>query len=185
MKPTGQFQVALDWWYLFDNDATAPIRALYGINGQFEVGALFMTSEDEDMDMIGANAKYVLPFTAGDAAWAVGAEFLDPDDGDSSLVAYLATTKAFTETFSGTAALVWSENGTFFEDNDFSLAIGGEATFDSGLKLVGEYVNFLPGAELNMAMRYPFTPALTGQIGYTFDTQAPFIGAMYAFGGAE
>lgn len=180
VAPAGQFQVALDWAYIssFD-DADMLLRGLYGINDQFEIGAAFSNNEDGDLgNTFGVNAKYVLPFTAGDAAWAVGASFFDPEDGDSSFGATLSATKAFTEGFAGTASLLWDEN------NEFALGIGAEATLDSGLTLVGEYVNFLPSAEINMAARYPITDALTAQLGFAFDTESTFIGAMYAFGGA-
>jgi len=192
VAPAGQFQASMDWWYIFnDNDAVIPIRVLYGINDQLEVGAAFFTAEGSDSDAFGVNAKYVLPFGAGDAEWAVGASFIDPDDGDSSFGASLSATKAFTETFSGTAALLFSEDSMGFlsdlnnnSDNDFALAVGGEAMLDSGLTVVGEYVNFLPTASISMAARYPLTAALTAQLGFVFNTSSSFIGFDYAFGGA-
>jgi len=187
VSPAGQFQVAADWWYTFgDEDAIIPIRANYGINDQFEVAAVFATSESNEIDdILGVGGKFVLPFTAGDAAWAVGAEFIDPKDGDSSFVASLSVTKAFVENFSGTAGLIWSEEDNFFLDKGLNLALGAEATLDNGLVLVGEYINFMPGAELNMAARYPLTDALTAQVGFVFNTSSPFLGASYAFGGAK
>jgi len=192
VAPAGQFSAAMDWWYVFgDDDAIIPIRVLYGINDQLEIGANFVTAESGD-NSFGVNAKFVLPFTAGDAAWAVGANFFDPEDGDSVFGASLSATKAFNETFNGTASLMWSEDGNGFiadidglASGDFALGLGMEATLDSGLVLVGEYVNFLPGAELNAAARYPLTEALTAQVGFTFNTSSPFIGASYAFGAAK
>ncbi|MHB0938151.1 MAG: hypothetical protein ACYDCO_03945 [Armatimonadota bacterium] len=180
VAPAGQLQVALDWAYFSDfEDADIPLRVLYGINDQFEIGAAYFSQEGNEDNAFGINGKFVLPFTAGDAAWAVGASFFDSDDDDSSFGLSLSATKAFTEGFAGTAALLWDE------DDEFALGIGAEANFDSGLTLVGEYINFLPSAELNMAARYPITEALTAQLGFAFDTEATFIGAMYAFGGAE
>ena len=104
VAPAGQFQVAMDWFYTFaDDDAIIPIRVLYGINNQFEIGASFLTAEGSDSDAFGINAKYVLPFALGDADWAVGAAFIDPEDGDSSFSASLTATRAFSENFNGTA----------------------------------------------------------------------------------
>ena len=181
--PAGQLQVSMDWWYTFANtDAIIPVRVMYGLNDQFEIGAAYITSEFGDSDVLGLNAKFVLPFTAADAAWAVGASYLDAEDGDSSFGASLSVTKAFTENFNGTAALLWNEEG-FLTDEEFSIGLGAEAILENGLVLVGEYVNFLPGAELNMAARYPITEALTAQVGFVFNTSSPFIGATYAFGG--
>jgi len=180
VAPAGQFQVAADWAYAFgDDDALIPVRVLYGINDQFEIGAIYMTAESSDSTAFGVNGKYVLPFTAGDAAWAVGASFIDPENGDSSFGATLSVTKAYTEGFNGTATLLWDEN------NEFALGLGAEAALGNGLTLVGEYINSLPGAELNMAARYPLTDALTAQVGFVFNTSSPFLGAAYTFGGAK
>jgi len=192
VAPAGQFQAAMDWFYTFaGEDAIIPIRVLYGINDQFEIGAAFFTAEGSDSDAFGINAKYMLPFALGDAAWAVGASFVDPDEGDSSLAVNLSATRQFTETFNGTASLIWSDNNGMiadefgFDGEDLALGLGGEVMLESGLSLIGEYVNFLPGAILNMAARYPLTDALTAQLGFVFNTSSPFLGFNYAFGGAE
>ena len=177
--PAGQLQVAADWWYFESGeDATIPLRVLYGIGDQFEIGAAYTTMESSSQKVIGLNAKYVLPASLGDAAWAVGATYLMPDEGDNLLGLTLSGTKAFAENFSGTATLVWQEDTT-----DLAFGLGGEATFENDLKLVIEYVNFLPTAGLNMAARYPLTEALTAQLGFEFDTSLPFIGLNYAIGG--
>jgi len=193
VAPTGQIQVAADWFYTFaDTDAIYPVRVLYGVNNQLEIGAAYMGMESSSDHAWDINAKYVLPLTFGQAQWALGASYTDGDNIDAIFGASLAATRAFNETFKGTASLMWNDrDGAFLADiegfgseNQLALALGGEANFDNGLSLVGEYINFLPGAEINMAARYALTSALTAQAGFVFNTSSPFIGVSYNFGGA-
>lgn len=191
VAPAGQLQAAVDLQYV-GNDELYPMRAVYGINGNWEAGATFVTGEATgDDDIWGINAKYVLPAHLGGADWAIGAAYTDSDNV-STTAAYLAATKAFDETLAGTAALLWSDDDvdeeindqTGDDDSDFALAIGVQADLDNGLTLIGEYVNILPGASLNFAARYPLTDALTAQLGFVGDTSDTTLGINYAFGGS-
>jgi len=173
---TGQLQVALDWWNDSNADATVPLRAVYGLNDKLEVGAAFTTSEASGSDdLLSINAKYLTPFTLGDANLAVGAGL--SKDGDSVLSLYGTMTKTFAETFNGTVALQWDD-----ESDDFLLGIGAETQLDNGLRLIAEYINTLPGVELRLAARYPLTDALTAQFGVVGSLNSVTIGAAYAFG---
>lgn len=193
ITPTGQWQVAADAWTIGfsgsfgfitpsqaifgeGTDSTYPIRANYGLNSKLELGGGIVAS-----DVTGSgldwqfNAKYLLPFTAGAASWAVGGELLGGHEIDSSFNAYLAATKAF-EGVQGTAALLWDD-----ENSDLALGLGAQTTLDK-LTLIGEYVNDLPGSTLSFAARYPLTPAMTAQIGFVGDLSDNFIGLNYTFG---
>lgn len=191
VAPAGQFQAAIDLQYI-GSDELYPIRALYGFNGNLEFGATYFTGEATGDDNVwGINAKYALPANFLGADWAVGAAYQDSDNV-STTAAYLAATKAFEETFTGTAALLWSDDdvdevttaGQSDDDSDFALAVGVQANLDNGLSLIGEYVNTLPGASLNFAARYPLTDALTAQLGFVGDTSDTTLGINYAFGGS-
>ena len=177
--PTGQLQIAVDWWNLESDDAIIPLRLLYGVNDSLELGATFTTSEATGSDDVWSiNAKFVTPLQLADSTMAVGASYAQ--DGDDVLTVYGALSKEFNENFAGTAALQWDD-----ATEDFMLGIGGKATLDNGLILVGEYVNAMPGAAVNFAARYPLTDALTAQIGVINALDSVTIGLNYAFGVAE
>lgn len=226
VTPAGQFQIAGDWSYLQSglaglelfgltamNDAVLDVRALYGIGNAFEVGAAYMSNENDALGNVwDVNAKYRTPFTLGGAAWAVGAAYVNIEkaedfgfDRKNFLEAYVSGTKAFNENFKGTASVRWAQDGearlldsasllqgiaqlgstdTLKDLGQWQLALGAEAKMDNGLTLVGEYLNNLPGAEVAAAARYPLTPALTAQVGYNFTSDASTVGLSYAFGTA-
>jgi len=193
VAPAGQWQIAADWWYYDgDNDASMPLRVLYGINDQFEIGVLYQHNEYRwNNNFFGVNAKYLLPVEFGDAALALGVSYLDRTrwDSDSVFGASLSATKAFGDGFIGTAALLYQDRYSglltdSWDDKDLSLGLGAEMLFDNGLSLVLDYVNSLPGARLSMAARYQLTEALSGQLGFVGNVSRPTIGLSYAFGPA-
>jgi hypothetical protein len=179
VAPAGQLDLAADWFYAGGGvSATLPLRVLYGIGDQFEIGASYINTEGDDTNPWSINAKYALPVNLVGADVALGATYTNTDSDfvDNFITVYAAATKELQDNLFGTLALQYDD-----ETSDFALGLGAQTTLDSGLTLIGEYVNALPGASLSFAARYPFTEALTGQLGFVSDTESTFIGLNYAF----
>jgi len=197
VAPGGQFQLAADLQYVDGTDELVPLRALYGIGEKFEVGFTYLPEVNDANDTWGVNGKYVLPYTLGGAAWAIGAAYSDSDNV-STIGASLSATKEFAQGFKGTAALLYADRDVDEvagsnpdiaaqvgdEDNHWAVALGAQATLDNGLTVIGEYVNALPGGSLNAAIRYPVTAATTVQLGFIGDTSETTLGFTHTFGGS-
>jgi len=194
----GQLQVAADY-YDAEGDSAIPIRALYGIGENFEVGLGYWMQDDNDGFML--NAKYLTPLTFGDMAWAAGAQYIDLDAMDTILQAYFVGTKQFSEAgegtpgFSGSIGFNWTDVDAA-DDSAFRFFVGGELAFANNLTVNAEFQTKDDDIEADslwsIGVRYPFTEALTGQLGYTngpivgFDDSNFFLGLNYGFGlGAE
>jgi hypothetical protein len=204
IAPAGQLVLAADW-YNTDPDSIIPIRLVYGIGENFEVGALY--SLLSDANTWGINAKYKLPVTLGPAGVALGAQYFDNSDVDEKVIqVYGAATMALAEAtdtmpgFSGTLGVNWTQDDFLGSTEDgFRFNVGVEAAFANTLDLAAEYQtkndDFGEDAIWSIVARYPFTEALSGEIGYTNagllnqpvfgDNEHNFFaGIAYAFGTA-
>jgi len=207
IAPTGQFMLAADYWNAEEwLGTTYPIRFLYGVNESLELGAIYWINNDDDANAWGINGKYVLPIALGNMPWAVGASYQNFSDWDENFIqVYFVGTKAFTEAadtmpgFKGTIGANWSKdtwNNGDSTDSAVRFFVGLEADFANKLALAGEFQtkndNVDNNAIWSLVARYPFTGALSGQIGYTnafgpfgwMDDSHLFAGVAYTFGAA-
>ena len=155
--------------------ASYPIRVLYGINGAFEVGGGFVSSDDSDA--WGINGKWVTPLTLGAMPWAVGAQYVDFTDWDEKVTqVYFVGTKALTAgsegapALNGTIGVNWTKDEWDGGDNDAIRGfVGLEAAFANKMTLSAEYTtkndDFDDEALWAAKGTYPITPALTVEVG--------------------
>ncbi|MHB0938150.1 MAG: hypothetical protein ACYDCO_03950 [Armatimonadota bacterium] len=205
---TGQFLVAADY-YNTDPDSTIPVRFVYGVGENFEVGALYAIQSDASA--WGVNAKYRLPFALGPAGLAVGAQYFTSDDlEETAMQLYAVGTLALMEAtdttpaFNGSLGVNWTSDEVDvpligYDEDAIRIFAGVEAVFANNLRIVAEYQTENEDFELDstwsVAARYPFTNALTAQIGMTntfgpiplfgIDDRNLFAGVSYAFGAAD
>jgi hypothetical protein len=176
VTPAGQLVLAADW-YNTDPDNIIPIRLVYGISESFEVGALY--SLLSDANTWGVNAKYKLPVTLGPAGVALGAQYFNNSDIDEKVTqVYAVGTMSLAEAtdtmpgFSGSLGVNWtSDDFLGSTESVFRFYAGLEAAFANKLDLAAEYQTKSDKVETDaiwsIVARYPFTEALTGQIGFT------------------
>jgi len=211
----GQFTIAADWydfgaadWYDFGIESSSvnliPIRLNYGVAPNFEVGAMYTVSDGDGSDAWGLNAKYMTPFTLGDAEWSIGASYWywDMTDADlSAIQGYFVGTKSFTPDEEGNTVVKGSLGISY---TNYDAEVDSEGAFRVFANLEATFANKLSvGAEFQLkdsdieddplssiVIRYPFTPALTGQVGFTnslLGRGSPdhniFAGLAYTFGG--
>jgi len=204
IAPAGQLLLAADF-YNTDPDSTIPLRVVYGIGESFEVGALYALQSDANA--WGINAKYKLPVALGPAGIAVGAQYFKSSDlEETAEQVYAVGTMTLAEAsdtmpgFSGSLGVNWTKDKIDLpfgiDDNAFRFYLGLDAAFANKLSVAAEYQTksdkFEGDALWSIVARYPFTEALTGQIGLTdafgpiplFGTsdQNIFAGIAYSFG---
>jgi hypothetical protein len=199
IQPMGQFNIAVDYANT-DPDETIPVRVLYGIGESFEVGATYFEAEDNAWDI---NGKWLTPLTLGGFDWALGAVYVDMDAGSAQNL-YFTGTRALTEgddtmpALAGTIGLDYiktdpdAANGT----SKVRIMAGLDAMFANNICASLEYRTEGSGIDAEagktIAVRYAFTDALSGQLGFsnTFgliagDDMELFAGVNYAFGMGE
>lgn len=200
VAPAGELTLAADW---FDTevDETIPIRVLYGVGENFEIGAGYFLQNDNDA--WGVNAKYLTPLTLGGFAWALGAQYIDFTDADvTATQAYFAGTRGFAisedgagPALAGTLGVNWTQLSNGVDEDAFRFFAGLELGFENGLSIAAEYQTEDDDIEtdpvFSAVVRYPFTPALSAQVGITNgpivggDDSNIFAGLSYAFGMGE
>lgn len=203
VAPAGQLQFAADY-YNTENDATYPLRVVYGVIDGLEVGASYASTSGNAWSIGG---KYKLPASIALAGldWAVGAQYVTIDSGADDTKAtqlYLAAGKALTEAsaempgITGTLGVNWTKIDMSGDDDEsaFRFFAEIEAAFQQNFSLAAEFQtksddlgeeNALWGA----ALRYAFTPELVAQAGITNglfgvlggSDSKPFVGVSYAF----
>jgi len=203
VAPAGDLILAADYYNNKDivGKTTYPVRLLYGIGGNWEVGAAYISSEENGWDL---NAKYKIPVDFAGFALGAGAQYLRYSRSGESLTfeqAYLAGTREFTKAsasmpgFSGTLGLNWTQAKFTGESSESAIRFyaGLEAAFTNKLALSAEYQTksdkLDDKALWSIAARYPFTPALSAQVGFTnnffgldgADKNKIFVGVDYAF----
>lgn len=171
----GSLQVAIDSVPDAGVVGTAyPIRAVYGIAENIEVGAAFSTDLDGNNDW-GIGGKWLTPLTLGGFAWAAGADYTDTaaDVNDTILRAYFVGDRQFTDELSASVGLM----GTRTERNavdggDLTLIrpyIAAEYAFENGFSVVADYLFASDNqgqADPSVAIRYALTESTTAQIGW-------------------
>lgn len=211
VQPAGQLSAALDFYNLDDDDTgldnAFPVRVVYGVAPNLEIGAAYIKLEanDEDANTWAINAKYGPIVNLLGFAWSAGLQYASTDiaaAGDD-----LTTTQLY---WVGDRAFVLGEgmpvmnvtvgaNWTKEEVGDFDAdGIRGFAAVSAGLtpKLTGSLELQTGKGDLDakplgaITLRYAFNPTLTGQIGYSnavfvdgAEDYKPFIGINYTFGG--
>jgi len=201
VAPTGQLGLAADF-YNTDPDSTIPLRLVYGVGPNFELGALYAIQSNENAWSV--NAKYKLPVAVGPAAVAIGALYFDSSDLDEKgeqIYAVgtmtLAEASAAMPGLSGSLGLNWTRDDiSGFSEDATRVFAGLDAAFANKLSVAAEFQTKSDKVEgdalWSVVARYPFTEVLTGQVGMTnafgpiplFGTgdQNIFAGVSYAFG---
>ncbi|MHB9130897.1 MAG: hypothetical protein ACYDBB_07375 [Armatimonadota bacterium] len=209
----GQVQLTADFYNTqdtsFDMKDTVPIRLLYGIAPNLEVGidASLTKAFGDDANSFGANIKYQTPFALFGAPITAGAIYaqtqnpLGPDD-ITTWQAYLVHTRELLSAgpfgLKGTVGVNWTNLDTGLSEDDAIRAIAGAEFSIDKLAFVAEIQSAkteLGDAKplTSFAVRYPFTATLMGQIGYTnagvnnslsaADEHNIFAGLSYTWGG--
>jgi hypothetical protein len=198
----GRVEAALDFFDT-DGDSTLPLRALWGLKPNLEVGGMF--SFNDASDVWGLNAKLGTRFIATDAGGtAVGAQFMDVRDLDGEAwQVYGVHTHSFGSVggpgqLRGSIGVNWTQID-FFDFDDSALRIFGIVDYmlangwtfgvemQSGDGDVGD-----DGPLSSIWARYHLNDRVMLQGG--FSNAAPgglvsgddhniFFGASYAFGG--
>lgn len=172
----------------FKTNAAKVFRVLYGFAPNLE-GGLGYTSqkltaegggdyESISLDNWNLNIKYLTPLTLGEAAWSVGAVYEKfKEDLGKTWQIYFVGTKVFqpaTDLSPGVRGSLGvnyskSQNGESVSAVRPFVAI--DLAFRKGLSFTAEYQlkdsDFDEKALMSVALRYPFTPELTGQIGFS------------------
>lgn len=170
-----------------DVDAAIPIRLLYGVSQNVEVGATYtiqngkVAGKSVDLDSWGLNFKYYNPIISGKSGWAIGAvhsEFTDDDldnnftqlywVGSSVLSAGTGTSPKVTGSF----GINWTSLESFGADDDaFRPYVVLDFAFPSKLILSMEYQlkdsDVESDALSSIVARYPFSDKVSGQIGFS------------------
>jgi hypothetical protein len=181
----GQWSIAVDYFNQSSDGlgAAMPVRVLYGIGNNFEVGAMY-TFQDGDfvsLDVWGLNAKYLTPLTFGGFNWSVGALYEKFNDFDfSAIQGYFVGTRVLSEgtesspAVRGTVGINWTQvDATFDEVSEktdaFRPFLDLDVAFKGGANVTAEYQfendDFDSKALASLVVRYPFTPNWSAQIG--------------------
>ncbi len=207
--PTGdvimqnELDVAVDYYNERDNNSV-PVRANYGIIRGLEIGGLFDFRQHDQA--WGVNAKYALPLF-GFGGLALGGFYNATTNGDDKgSQIYLVDTMPFTKADTGVLLrgtlgvnYTWTDLAATGKNNGVRAYIGADATFPgiNNAMLLAEYqirTSSVPDARsvASVAVRYPFTPSLSAQVGFTnadpiglIGTRdyRVFVGASLALGG--
>ncbi|HEY3415718.1 MAG TPA: hypothetical protein VGM23_02430 [Armatimonadota bacterium] len=166
-------QVAADFYNTDDDfgSSTIPVRVLYGAGQSFEIGAgyTFVT----DANYWNVNAKYATPLALAGAKLAIGAQYFDLTDLSGTITQlYLVGDVPLGAMAKVNLGVNWTKVDAGATDTDaFRFFAGINATLADKLGLVADVQTRNKTLESDMlysvAVRYPFTPSLSGQIGYT------------------
>jgi len=197
--PAATVDVAVDFLPLpGDMDAWA-VRGLMGLSQNAELGVAWTrVSNSESGSLLGFNGKMRLRSEPSSFfGLAVGASFEDPSGDlfsgvDSAFQAYLAASKDLTRATADLASAAVRARGHVGllynnSDDDSSLRpfFGLDFTSPEGAQLVLEYQSRADDDVSSVALRYPLTPSITGQVGLTNfsgDEHKVVIGATYRWG---
>lgn len=218
---SGLFDVAVDYYNTKENTTFVddlgntftvegknswPIRALYGFDNTFEIGAAYDADAIVGKGFWNLNAKWKTPLKFGGWDWALGALY-----GQSSSVHVLTESSKFTASqvyFAGTGCLPlgegapaiyttvgvnWTQVKFFGDKNDgIRFYLGADAMVAPKINILAEYQTKLNDLDVEAmwgaALRYAITPALSAQVGVSngpivgAGKSKFFVGVEYAFG---
>ena len=180
----GQWSVAVDYFNQSSDgvDAAIPVRVLYGIGNNFEVGAMYTlqnTDGSDSLDTWGINGKFLTASVLGGFNWSVGGVYENISDIDlTAFQAYLVGTRVLVEgtetspAIRGTVGLNWTK--VDYDDGDtdaFRPFVNVDLGFKGGTNVTAEYQfknsDIDDDALASIVIRHPFTPNWSGQIGFT------------------
>lgn len=187
VAPAGQVQVAADFYNTDDN--AFPLRALYGVAPNFEIGAGYWLQDvnDENANTWDINAKYATPVRVLGFDWSLAALFANTDENALPLVA----TDNITGTqitwvgdrviplggndarLKGTLGINWTRIDFGADDgNAIRGFIGADFALANRLGLVGDIQtesDSLGDTDplFSVALRYAATKGLGAQVGFT------------------
>jgi len=160
-----------------------PVRALYGADQRTEIGVAYNLTKaaGDTANTWSVNAKYLTPFTCCGFSWATGVLFASTDvkGVDEKLKTadlYLVGTRNFTISpalshVNGSVGLRWTRVKDGGTTSGFRLFAGAGATLGEKLNLSAEITTKQHRLDVNnlyaLTVRYPFSTAVTGEIGYT------------------
>jgi hypothetical protein len=187
----GQLQAAIDLYEAneWHSDTAVPIRAVYGIAPNVEVGAGYTNQQiaDDDGNSWNINAKLKAGVTQGDITWAVGGRYGQTDvtafdTTQSAAQLYVVASKDFVmshssvPTIRGSLGLNYTSLDTDTPDGAFSDSalrpfISASATFANRVNVSLDFQAKDHNLDIHpmhaIMVRYPFTNAVAGEIGLT------------------
>jgi hypothetical protein len=160
---------AIDY-YDSEGDATIPVRVLFGTGAGFEVGANYTSLSHANSWNV--NAKYVTPLALAGAQLAVGGQYSSLDYDDITVfTAYLVGDIPVGETAKFSLGVNWSSFTNGPDTDAFRFFAGFNATIAEKVGVVADLQTQNQSLESDMlysvAVRYAFTPNISGQLGYT------------------
>ena len=160
-----------------------PVRALYGAGERAEIGVAYNLTKavDDTANTWSVNAKYLTPFTCCGFSWATGVLFASTDvkGVDEKLNTsdlYLVGTRNFVISpalshVNGSVGLRWTRVKDGGTTSGFRLFAGAGTTLGGKLNLSAEFATKQHRLDVDnlyaLTARYPFSTAVTGEIGYT------------------
>ncbi|MHB9026968.1 MAG: hypothetical protein ACYC7E_22765 [Armatimonadota bacterium] len=184
-------ELAVDYYLTGDNapDDTISGRVVFGAGQSFELYANYFGLTNDPSWAVGG--KFLLPLGYEGAALALGANYGTGDiygDEATILQAYLVADFAMAETAKLSLGVNWTQmdfdGGPTFDG--FRYFLGLDAALGENAHFVGDIQTSLNAFEPNMmysaALRYAFTPMISGQIGYSNNlwTTVGWEGAVFA-----
>jgi hypothetical protein len=198
----GETNLAADWYDTSDN-TTIPVRLVYGVAENAEIGAEYEI--DEGDYILGFHGKWQIPIGAGAYKAAIGAvQVYGQGTGWKATQVYLAATRGLTLADARTPATgtigvnwtraeddgVWDADATrFFAALEIGLKDNLSACLEYQTK-ANAFGWLEPHAMTSIALRCKFKPNLSGQIGFTnadeffgFYSHTLFVGLNYSYAG--
>ena len=193
--------VAVDYQAsLNGQDASESFRFQYGAMQNLEVGVAYdaLKAGGNDINPWGINAKYAFPNLFWNANLGVGAVYYSGDQSTSIWQLYAVASKQLMNNpaLNGSLGVNWTQAKAGGVTNSaFRPFIAVDATLIDKLDLGVEYQfkndDIDSDAMYSIYARYPFTDALSAQVGYSNatalvaggDDSAFTVGVNYAFGG--
>lgn len=218
VAPIGQWNIAGDYIGTSDDAVgnTAKMRALYGIGNGFELGATVAYNKvaGENAWPVSVNAKYALPTSYAGFNFAAGALYSQSKknaplitSNPKAVQINVAAGRSFTVTeyipaVDTTIGVNWTSADRGLPNSDTNSALraflGAAVTFDNNLTVAADVQSKsedLGDSDplFSLVARYPFTSAISGQLGITNSDATGLIGTgntgliaglNFTFGGA-
>lgn len=195
VTPTGGLVYAADYYFTQAKTGSVkdsiPVQLLYGIapNTEIGIGGWLNHVNGKDASALQANVKYVLPWQPANIDLAGGVIFANTQQAANpaftqdaqSWEPYLVGTHHYAPWLNSTLGANWTQlHAGAVKGSGFRGTAGLEVMLPYRFTVAAEYqtANAKAGDAMplsSIAVRYPFTPSLEGQVGYT--------NASFAFAG--